>query len=148
MIELIDPRNVFAVWPDAVKQLRRTSKYDPDFDENEILTGVINDKYQLWQTKAGYLVTGIRKRKDRPGRIFRIFYASGSILGATKAPFSYVRQIMRELEEVARTGQFLGIQAPICKQVRLEGRKGWAKFLPNYHKRRLSNGNFEFYRGL
>ncbi|KGM44490.1 hypothetical protein JY97_00695 [Alkalispirochaeta odontotermitis] len=148
MLELIDPRHVFAAWPDARKQLRRTAKYDPNFDENEVLTGIINQTFHLWRTEAGFIVTGIRKRKGEAGRIFRIFYTAGSILGANKAPFSYVRQIMRKLEETALTGEFEGVTAPKCKQVRLEGRKGWAKLLPEYSKRQLNNGNFEFYRGL
>ncbi len=148
MIDLINPQDIFSVWPEAVKQLRKTAKYDPEFDENEILTGIINNKYQLWQTKAGFVLTGIRKRRGETRRIFRIFYAAGSILGATEAPFSYVRQIMRKFEEVARTGRFNGATAPKCSTIKFSSRKGWGRILKEYKSRELSDGSFVHIRRL
>lgn len=148
MIRLTHPSELSAYIGELSRELQRAAKYDEHFDFDDVLKRLASGEYQLWVTDFGFLVTAIKKIPRRTGNRFRILYTAGSILRASEALFSYVRQIIQVLEETALTGRYGAATCKKCKEIRFEGRKGWAKALPDYQTRQMSNGNYEYFRRL
>lgn len=147
-VDLVPPSAVMHIWPEAAKQLKRAAKYDASFDLDDVLLKLVSNEYQLWKAEKGFFVTGIRRRKGSMQRTFRIYYATGSVPGVASNLKRYTLQMMRFFEECARTGRFGPSIGKKCAEIRFEGRKGWARALPDYGKLRLENGNYEYFRRL
>lgn len=145
--DLIPPFAVVHVWCEAANQLKRAAKHDPSFDLEDLFLKLVSNEYQLWRVDSGFMVTGIRRIKGNVRRTLRIFYAIGSIPVGVGMK-NYVREMIAFYEDCARTGKFGPAKGERCADLRFEGRKGWARALPEYGKRRLSNGNYEFFRRL
>ena len=116
MIDAIRPERVVDVWPEAAPQLQRALDRTKERTLHDVLVQLVTGNAQLWRAYGGWCVTEIqpfpRKR-----------VALVSLFGGTFDK-AHVREMRDVLQQWARHYH--------CDEIRIVGRRGWLKFLPEF----------------
>lgn len=118
MIQAIRPEKVVTVWqhaePDIAAALAVTREQTP----HDMLVKLVTGNAQLWRVYGGWAVTEIQ---NFPRKRVALLTAFGGVFDK-----DHVREMRDMLYQWARHYQ--------ADEIRIVGRRGWLKFLPECHE--------------
>lgn len=143
-MEVIIPARIPHVWDEFGPELARALKRDASRDLMAVYRELLAGRLVAWRVNGGWVVTEFTL--DEAGnRSLWVVYAAGVIATGLRG---FVSGIMGEFERMARTGVFGPLRGRKCKQIRIWGRKGWQRLLPDYDPTPMADGRVEYRKVL
>lgn len=136
MAQLIPPARVMHIWPQAEPALRVISDFGSEVDMRKVLAELVAGRLALWAVGGGWVVTEVTINADGK-RTFWVLMAGGNVGGKLSALTS---ETMAQFEALARRSGYMDI--------RIWGRRGWQRLLPDYDALTLEGGRVELRKVL
>jgi len=118
MIEAIRPEKVVEVWHEAEPQLKRACERFGERTTHDVLVQLVTGNAQLWKLDDCWAVTEIANYPRK--RVAVLSLCAGTF------PVHQVREMREMLHKWA--GHYR------ADEIRIVGRRGWLRFLPEYHE--------------
>lgn len=118
MIEAIRPECVVDVWHEAAPQLQRALDRTKERTLHDVLVQLVTGNAQLWRVYEAWAVTEIQIFPRKRAALL-------SLMGGTFNQ-DHVREMRDMLYKWAKHYR--------CDEIRIVGRRGWLKFLPECHE--------------
>ena len=136
MAQLIPPARVAHIWPQAEAALRVVTDFGSDIDMAKVLGELVAGRLALWLVGHGWVVTEVTINPDGK-RTFWVLMAGGTVGEKLSALTS---ETMAQFEALARRSGYMDI--------RIWGRRGWKRLLPDYDALPLEGGRVELRKVL